>query len=87
MKVEQDGLYRLSLHSDDGSRLSLDGQALINLDRDGGGSQEIWVSLEAGFHRIEVGFWDNFAEETIEVGLRGPGISVSNLPASMLYHE
>ncbi|MBQ9702765.1 MAG: glycoside hydrolase family 3 C-terminal domain-containing protein [Bacteroidales bacterium] len=87
MKVEQDGLYRLSLHSDDGSRLSLDGQALINLDRDGGGSQEIWVSLEAGFHRLEVGFWDNFAEETIEVGLRGPGISVSNLPASMLYHE
>ena len=87
MKLERDGLYKLSLRSDDGSRLLLDGQPLLNLDRDGGGYQEIWVTLDAGFHRLEIGFWDNFAEESIEVGLKGPGISVENLPASMLYHE
>lgn len=87
VKIERDGLYRLSLHSDDGSRLLLDGERLLNPDCDGGGLEEVWVSLEAGFHRIEVGFWDNFAEESVEVGLRGPGISVDNLPADMLYHE
>lgn len=85
--VEKDGLYRLSLRSDDGARLSLDGQPLINLDRDGGGYQEIWLTLDAGFHRLEIGFWDNFAEESIELGLKGPGISVENLPAEMLYYE
>ena len=87
MKVERDGLYRLSLRSDDGSRLTLDGKLLLDLDRDGGGYEEVWLTLEAGFHRLELGFWDNFAEEAIEVGLKGPGISVDNLPASLLFHE
>ena len=87
MKVERDGLYRLSLRSDDGSRLVLDGRNVLDLDRDGGGYEEVWLMLEAGYHRLEIGFWDNFAEEYIEVGLKGPGISVYNLPASMLYYE
>ena len=87
MKVERDGVYRLSLRSDDGSRLVLDGKTVLNLDWDGGGYQELWLTLEAGFHRLEIGFWDNFAEEYIEVGLKGPGVSVYNLPASMLYYE
>ncbi len=87
IKVEREGVYRLSLHSDDGSRLALDGKTVLNLDHDGGGYQEAWLTLGAGFHRLEVGFWDNFAEEYIEVGLKGPGVSATNLPASMLYHE
>ena len=87
IKVERDGVYRLFLRSDDGSRLTLDGKTVLNLDHDGGGYQEVWLTMEAGFHRLEIGFWDNFAEEYIEVGLKGPGISVYNLPAEMLYHE
>ena len=87
VKVERDGLYRLSLRSDDGSRLILDGKPLLDLDRDGGGREEVWLTLDAGFHRLELGFWDNFAEESVEVGLKGPGISVANLPAGMLYYE
>ena len=53
----------------------------------GGGYQEVWLTMEAGFHRLEIDFWDNFAEEYIEVGLKGPGISAYNLPASLLFHE
>ena len=87
VKIERDGLYRLSLRSDDGSRLTLDGKPLLDLDRDGGGFQEIWLTLQAGYHRLELGFWDNFAEESVEVGLKGPGISVTNLPAAMLFYE
>ena len=87
VKIDRDGLYRLSLRSDDGSRLTLDGKPLLNQDRDGGGFEEIWLTLQAGYHRLELGFWDNFAEESVEVGLKGPGISVSNLPAAMLFYE
>ena len=87
VKIDRDGLYRLSLRSDDGSRLTLDGKPLLDLDRDGGGFQEIWLTLQAGYHRLELGFWDNFAEESVEVGLKGPGISVTNLPAAMLFYE
>ena len=87
VKIERDGLYRLSLRSDDGSRLTLDGKPLLDLDRDGGGFEEIWLTLQAGYHRLELGFWDNFAEESVEVGLKGPGISVTNLPAAILFYE
>ena len=87
LKVEREGLYRLSLRSDDGSCLSLDGKPLLDLDRDGGGYGEVWLTLGAGYHRLELAFWDNFAEEAVEVGLKGPGISVDNLPASLLFHE
>ena len=87
IKVDRDGVYRLFLRSDDGSRLVLDGKTVLDLDHDGGGYQEVWLTMEAGFHRLEIGFWDNFAEEYIEVGLKGPGISAYNLPADMLYYE
>ena len=87
LKVDRDGVYRLFLRSDDGSRLVLDGKPVLDLDYDGGGYQEVWLTLEAGFHRLEIDFWDNFAEEYIEVGLKGPGISAYNLPASLLFHE
>lgn len=87
IKIDRDGVYRFFLHSDDGSRLTLDGKPILNLDHDGGGYQEAWVNLEAGFHRLEIGFWDNFAEEYIEVGLKGPGISAFNLPSHLLFYE
>ena len=87
LKVDRDGVYRLFLRSDDGSRLVLDGKPVLDLDYDGGGYQEVWLTMEAGFHRLEIDFWDIFAEEYIEVGLKGPGISAYNLPADMLYYE
>lgn len=73
--------------SDDGAKLWLDKKELLDLNRDGGGHAEQWLKLDAGYHRIEVQFFENFAEERLEVGLHGPGISVENIPAQLLYHE
>jgi len=67
--------------------LWLDGEKLLDLDRDGGGRMETWAKLDNGYHRLEVQYWDNFMEESVAVGLKGPGISVENLPAEILYHE
>lgn len=87
MKIDNSGLYRLSLTCDDGAILILDGETLIDLDRDGGGSDVLWLILEEGYHSLELRYWDNFDEETLQLGLKGPGISCENIPASMLYHE
>jgi len=87
LKIEHGGLYRLSMTSDDGAKLWLDKKELLDLNRDGGGHAEQWLKLDAGYHRIEVQFFENFAEERLEVGLHGPGISVENIPARLLYHE
>ena len=87
LKIESGGIYRLSLTSDDGSALWLDGQLLLDLDHDGGGTADAWVKLESGYHRLEVRFFENFAEEALRVGLEGPGLAVENITANMLYHE
>ncbi|MBP3256548.1 MAG: hypothetical protein J6M23_00905 [Bacteroidales bacterium] len=87
VKVPEDGLYLLSLASDDGSKLFWDGQLLWDIDRDGGGFREGWYQLTAGYHRIELQYFENYGGENIEIGLTGPGVDVENLPADMLFYE
>lgn len=87
LKIDSGGIYRLSLTSDDGSALWLDGQPLLDLDFDGGGSTDALVKLEAGYHRLEVQFFENFAEESLRVGLEGPGLAADNISAHLLFHE
>ena len=87
LKIEQTGLYQLSLASDDGSKLFLDGQLLFDIDRDGGGIKDSWVKLEEGFHRLEIRYFENYGEDNIEVGLVGPGIDTEQIPDSMLWYD
>ena len=87
MKIAEAGVYHMSLVSDDGSKLWLDGQLLWDIDRDGGGARDAWIRLGEGYHRLEVQYFENYGGEDLEVGLDGPGISVDNLPAEMLYYE
>lgn len=87
MKIEKEGLYLMSMICDDGGKLYLDGQLLWDIDRDGGGLKEDWLQLGAGYHRLEIQYWENYGDEDIEIGLEGEGISCYNLPASMLYYE
>ena len=87
VKVPEDGLYLLSLASDDGSKLFWNGQLLWDVDRDGGGFREGWYQLTTGYHRIELQYFENYGGENIEIGLTGPGVDVENLPADMLFYE
>ena len=87
LKIDRGGVYQLSMVSDDGAVLYLDGRRVLDIDRDGGGTASEWAKLEAGFHRIRVEFFDNYMEEFLRVGLKGPGVSAENIPSSMLYHE
>ncbi len=87
MKIEKEGLYQLSMSCDDGAILWLDGQLLWDVDRNGGGFREAWYNLGAGYHRLEVLYWENYGGEDMYVGITGPGIETDNLPAEMLYFE
>lgn len=87
MKIPADGLYELAITSDDGSKLFFDGQLLFDIDRDGGGVQSAWMDLEAGYHRLEVQYFENYGGEALEIGIEGPGVSYFNLPADMLFYE
>ena len=87
MKVDQEGEYVMSICTDDGSKGWLDGQLIWDVDRDGGGFKDIFLKLEAGYHRFEVQYFENYGGDEVIIGLEGPGIAVDNLPASMLFYE
>ena len=87
LKIDTDGLYQLSIVSDDGSKLFLDGELIWDLDRDGGGFEDAWVNLAAGYHRLEVQYFENYGGDEVEVAISGPGVDVTNIPADMLFHE
>ena len=87
MKIEKEGLYFFTVESDDGSKVWLDGQLLWNLGQPGGGSKEAWIELGAGYHRLEVQYFDTWGGDCLNLGLNGQGIDVPNLPASMLFYE
>lgn len=87
MKIDVEGEYIMSICTDDGSKGWLDGQLIWDVDRDGGGFKDIFLKLEAGYHRLEVQYFENYGGDEVIIGLEGPGIAVDNLPASMLYYE
>ena len=87
MRIEKEGVYLFTVDSDDGAKIWLDGQLLWDLDRPGGGSKESWIELGAGYHRLEVQYFETYGGDWLELGLKGPGIDVSKLPASLLFHE
>ena len=87
LKIDKEGEYVLSVCTDDGSKGWLDGTLLWDMDRDGGGFKDILLKLEAGYHRLEVQYFENYGGDEVVIGLEGAGIAVAEIPASMLYYE
>jgi cytochrome c2 len=79
-KVEREGNYAFSVHSDDGAILSVDGKPVVNNDgvhppSTGTGS----VRLRAGVHRVTVGFIQAGGGAELEVSLDLPGLGRHDL--------
>jgi hypothetical protein len=79
--VPATGLWTLSTESDDGSRLLVDGELVVNndglhgmVDRSG------QVALEAGYHRIRVEFFENYGGAGEVVRWQGPGTAREVIP-------
>ena len=87
LKIEKEGMYFFTVDSDDGSKVWLDGELLWDLNRPGGGSKEAWVGLGAGYHRLEIQYFETYGREWLDLGLKGQGIDVPNLPTSLLFYE
>ena len=84
--VPQDGVYTFYLTSDEGSKLWINNQLVV--DNDGlhaatelSGS----ITLESGFHAIEVGYFQLYGANTLSLEYAGPSITRQPLPDSALY--
>jgi hypothetical protein len=87
IKVPEDGIYTFYLKSNDGSRLSVDGEELIENDANHAAVEEPGtVALKSGFHSILVRYMQCGGGKALVVSWSGPGLNKQEIPASVLFH-
>lgn len=75
LKLEQAGSYTFHLHSDDGSRILIDGAIVVDHDGIHGGTDKTGkVKLAAGPHSAEVQFFEAQGGEELTAQIEGPGL-------------
>ena len=74
-EVKNSGAYTFALSSDDGSVLWIDGEKRIDNDGSHGTvTKRATVQLEAGWHPIQVCFWQGAGPSHLDLTIEGPGI-------------
>jgi len=88
IRIPKDGIYTFYLKSNDGSRLYLDNYLLINNDGPHGIKEEnAIVSLQKGFHRIAVKYFQMGGGQILMVSYKGPEFEKTEIPTKVLFHE
>ena len=86
LEVAQAGQYTFFLTSDDGSRLWVNDQLVVDHDGPHGASEKAGsVTLGAGRHKVEVGYFDRLHNQVLQVAYQGPGISKQAIPDQVLF--
>lgn len=88
INIPERGVYRFYTYSDDGSKLLIDGNVVV--DNDGSHSAGIAkgkIALEKGFHELKVLYLEDYMGQALEVGISSRTIRESAIPDDMLYIE
>jgi len=83
VRVPSTGVYVFYLGSDDGSKLTVAGKEIIVNDGAHGLAEEkAEIALEAGWHPIEIAYFQGTGDMGLGLSWRGPGFPKSFVPAS-----
>ncbi|MFW5700507.1 MAG: family 20 glycosylhydrolase, partial [Cyclobacteriaceae bacterium] len=86
--VKDGGIYSFHLSSDDGTRLYIDEDVIIDND---GIHHQGWVSgqvsLKAGYHSFRLEYFDFNMGQHLDIEIEGPGISRSKIPPTMFFYS
>lgn len=86
INIPEKGVYKFHIYSDDGARLFIDDQKVI--DNDGShsaGEATGKVALEKGFHEICVIYFEDYMGQALEIGITGKNLPKQVLPDGMLF--
>ncbi len=86
INIPEKGVYKFHIYSDDGARLFIDNQEVI--DNDGShsaGEATGKVALEKGFHEIRVIYFEDYMGQALEIGITGKNLPKQVLPDEMLF--
>ncbi len=87
LKLARAGVYRFYLQSDDGSKLYIGEECIV--DNDGLHASEEkndMIALAGGVHPISVIFFEKSGGEDLTVSYSGAGIEKQDIPASAVFH-
>jgi hypothetical protein len=88
IKVPKDGIYTFYLKSNDGSRLYIHGEGLIENDGNHGAVEEPGsIALKAGLHPIMVKYMQCGGGKSLLVSWSGPGIGKREIEGNVLFHS
>jgi alpha-L-fucosidase len=87
IKIEKDDYYTFFIESDDGSKLFIDDEEIIDNDGDHGNVEKNGeAALKKGFHKIKVLYFDSGGGNLLKASMQMEGDVKRIIPASMLYH-
>ena len=86
LQVPADGVYAFFLSSDDGSRLEIDGELVVDNDGLHGMTERRGlVALAAGLHPLRVRYFNRTGSDGLSLSWKGPGFAKQPLPEAALF--
>ena len=88
IKIPKDGIYTFYLESNDGSRLFIDNEELIENEANHGAIEERGIiALKEGFHKIKVRYFQCGGGKKLKVSWGSPLFSKQEIRKEELYHN
>ncbi|RPH37378.1 glycoside hydrolase family 2 [bacterium] len=88
LRIPRDGVYRFFLLSDDGSRLVIDRDTVVNNDGTHWPTEKRGeIALKAGDHPFTLSYFEDFLGDVLELSYEGPGIARQPISPDQLFHE
>jgi len=88
IRIPSEGVYTFTIGSDDGSRLYVSDELLIDNDGiHGARPVEKQISLSPGYHPFQLLYFDNQYEKELKVSITGPGFEEPSGPGRFFYKE
>ena len=85
INIQYDGLYKFYLTSDDGSRLLINDQLVVDNDGDHGPETKSGeIKLKKGKYAFRIDYFENIGGELLKVEYEGPSLEKQEVPFSIL---
>ena len=88
IKIPASKSYTFTLKCDDGGKLYIDNQLVINHDGLHPATEKTGeISLTAGYHPIKVEYFEKTGQQVLEIYYESTGMAKTLLPASLLFYK
>lgn len=86
IKIPQKAIYRFYTYSDDGSKLFIDDQEVVNNDGSHSAQRaDGQIALDKGYHKFRLIYFENYMGNKLEVGFSSINIRECMIPETLLF--